>query len=111
MAKLTVKMGGEASTIYGLTGLGDLIVTCMSKHSRNRKAGILIGQGKTIEEAKKEIGMVIESIDNIKIAQELSKKYEVQMPIINAAYNVLFENSDPKEVLNNLMNRVAKFED
>ena len=66
MAKLSIKMGGEPKTIYGLTGLGDLIVTCMSNHSRNRRAGILIGQGKSIEEAKKEIGMTIESIDNIK---------------------------------------------
>lgn len=111
MAKLTIKMGGEGSTIYGLTGLGDLIVTCMSNHSRNRRAGILIGQGKTIEEAKKEIGMVIESIDNIKIAYELSQKYEVEMPIVNSVYNVLFGNLKPEEAINKLMNRVAKFED
>ncbi len=98
MAKLTVKMGGDVNTIYGLTGLGDLIVTCMSGHSRNRRAGILIGQGKTIEEARKEIGMVIESIDNIKIAYELSKKYNVEMPIVDSVYNILFnklsENSN-----------------
>ncbi len=111
MAKLTVKMGGDVNTIYGLTGLGDLIVTCMSGHSRNRRAGILIGQGKTIEEAKKEIGMVIESIDNIKIAYELSKKYDVEMPIVNSVYKVLFENSNPKEEVIKLMNREAKFED
>ena len=111
MAKLTVKMGGDVNTIYGLTGLGDLIVTCMSGHSRNRRAGILIGQGKTIEEARKEIGMVIESIDNIKIAYELSKKYDVEMPIVNSVYKVLFENSDPKEEVIKLMNREAKFED
>lgn len=111
MAKLTIKMGGEGSTIYGLTGLGDLIVTCMSNHSRNRRAGILIGQGKTIEEAKQEIGMVIESIDNIKIAYELSQKYEVEMPIVNSVYNVLFGKLKPEEAINKLMNRVAKFED
>ena len=111
MAKLTIKMGGETSTIYGLTGLGDLIVTCMSNHSRNRRAGILIGQGKTIEEAKEEIGMVIESIDNIKIAYELSQKYNVEMPIVDAVYNVLFGNLDPKEGLIKLMTREAKFED
>ena len=64
----------------------------MSNHSRNRRAGIMIGQGKTIEEAKKEIGMVIESIDNIQIAYELSKKYNVEMPIVNSVYNVLFGN-------------------
>ena len=111
MAKLTVKMGGESSTIYGLTGLGDLIVTCMSNHSRNRRAGILIGQGKTIEEARQEIGMVIESIDNIKIAYELSKKYEVEMPIVDSVYNVLFGNLKPEEAINRLMNRARKFED
>lgn len=111
MAKLTTKMGGDASTIYGLTGLGDLIVTCMSNHSRNRRAGILIGQGKTIEEARQEIGMVIESIDNIKIAYELSKKYNVEMPIVNSVYNVLFGKLEPKEAVIKLMTRGAKFED
>lgn len=111
MAKLTVKMGGDANTIYGLTGLGDLIVTCMSNHSRNRRAGIMIGQGKTIEEAKQEIGMVIESIDNIQIAYELSKKNNVEMPIVNSVYNVLFGNLSPKDAVYKLMNRGAKFED
>lgn len=111
MAKLTVKMGGDASTIYGLTGLGDLIVTCMSNHSRNRRAGIMIGQGKTIDEARQEIGMVIESIDNIKIAYELSKKYNVEMPIVNSVYNVLFGELEPKEAVIKLMTRGAKFED
>ena len=111
MAKLTVKMGGDASTIYGLTGLGDLIVTCMSNHSRNRRAGIMIGQGKTIDEARQEIGMVIESIDNIKIAYELSKKYNVEMPIVNSVYNVLFGELDAKEAVIKLMTRGAKFED
>ena len=111
MAKLTIKMGGDASTIYGLTGLGDLIVTCMSNHSRNRRAGILIGQGKTIEEARQEIGMVIESIDNIKIAYELSKKYNVEMPIVNSVYNVLFGKLEPREAVTKLMTRGAKFED
>lgn len=111
MAKLTIKMGGDAATIYGLTGLGDLIVTCMSNHSRNRRAGIMIGQGKTIEEAKQEIGMVIESIDNIKIAYELSKKYNVEMPIVDAVYNVLFGKLKPEEAVTKLMTREAKFED
>ena len=110
MARLTAKMGGDIATVYGLTGLGDLIVTCMSNHSRNRRAGILIGQGKTIEEAKQEIGMVIESIDNIQIAYELSKKYNVEMPIVNAAYNVLFKNLSAKDALTKLMNRGPKFE-
>lgn len=111
MAKLTVKMGGDVNTIYGLTGLGDLIVTCLSNHSRNRRAGILIGQGKTIEEARQEIGMVIESVDNIKTAYKLSKKYNVEMPIVNAVYHVLFGGLKPREAVANLMTRGAKFED
>ena len=83
----------------------------MSNHSRNRRAGILIGQGKTIEEAKKEIGMTIESIDNIQTAYKLSKKYNAQMPIVNAVYEVLFEGLDAKEAIANLMTRNPKFED
>ena len=111
MAKLSIKMGGEPKTIYGLTGLGDLIVTCMSNHSRNRRAGVLIGQGKTIEEAKQEIGMTIESIDNIKTAYKLSEKYDVEMPIVNTVYKVLFENFDAKQAISDLMVRNPKFED
>ena len=111
MAKLSIKMGGEPKTIYGPTGLGDLIVTCMSNHSRNRRAGILIGQGKTIEEAKQEIGMTIESIDNIRTAYKLSKKYDVEMPIVNTVYEVLFEGLDARKAIANLMTRNPKFED
>ena len=111
MAKLTIKMGADPKTIYGLTGLGDLIVTCLSNHSRNRRAGILIGQGKSIEEAKKEIGMTIEAIDNIEIAYELSKKYDVEMPIVNSIYNILYNNLEPREAVLNLMTRDGKQED
>ena len=110
IARLGTKMGGEEKTFYGLTGLGDLIVTCSSEHSRNRRAGKLIGQGKTIEEARQEIGMVIESIDNIKIAYELSKKYNVEMPIITAIYNVLYNNLNPKDAVFKLMTRDMKYE-
>ena len=111
MAKLTIKMGGQQKTIYGLTGLGDLIVTCLSNHSRNRRAGILIGQGKTIEEAKEEIGMTIEAIDNIEIAYELAKKYNVEMPIVNSIYDILYNNLSPRDALINLMTREKKQED
>ena len=111
MAKLTIKMGGDPKTIYGLTGLGDLIVTCMSAHSRNRRAGILIGQGKTIEEAKKEIGMTIEAIDNIERAYELAKKYSVEMPIVDSIYNILYNDLEPREAVLQLMTREAKIED
>ncbi len=111
MAKLSAKMGGDQKTIYGLTGLGDLIVTCMSNHSRNRRAGILIGQGKTIDEARKEIGMTIESIDNIKTAYKLSQKYNVEMPIVVTVYQVLFEGLNVNQAILNLMTRNPKFED
>ena len=77
ITKLGVTLGGEKETFYGLSGLGDLIVTCLSEHSRNRKAGQLIGQGKTLEETKKEVGMVIESIDNIEVAYELCQKKQL----------------------------------
>lgn len=111
MAKLNIAMGADSKTIYGLTGLGDLIVTCLSNHSRNRRAGILIGKGATIEETKAEIGMTIESIDNIKTAYILSQKYKLDMPIITAAYKVVFENFNPNQAIADLMTRNPKFED
>ena len=103
-------MGGKEETFYGLTGLGDLIVTCMSEHSRNRRAGRLIGKGLTMEEAKKEIGQTIESFDNIEIAKKLSDKYEVEMPIVNAVYDVVFNGVEPREAGRRLMTRGLKFE-
>lgn len=105
ISRLGVAMGGEEKTFYGLTGLGDLIVTCGSQHSRNRKAGFLIGQGHTIEETKKEVGMTIESIDNIEVAHKLSIKYNVEMPICNAVFDVLYNGLDPKEAVEKLMTR------
>ena len=108
--RLGSKMGAEESTFYGLTGLGDLIVTCGSQHSRNRRAGEMIGKGHTIEEARKEIGMVIESVDNIEVAYELSKKYDVEMPITESVYNVLYNGLDPKVAVDNLMTRTLKSE-
>jgi len=110
ISNLGIKMGGKLETFYGLTGLGDLIVTCQSEHSRNRRAGILIGKGKTIEDARKEIGMTIEAIDNIEVAYELSKKYEVDMPIVTTAYEVLYKNLTPNEAVIKLMTRDKKSE-
>ena len=110
IARLGVKLGGEKESFYGLSGLGDLIVTCLSEHSRNRKAGKLIGQGKTLEETKKEVGMVIESIDNIDVAYELGKKNDVYMPIIETVYQVIYENLEPKKAVKNLMTRERKSE-
>lgn len=110
IAELGVALGGEKETFYGLTGLGDLIVTCLSEHSRNRKAGKLIGQGKTIEEARKEVGMVIESIDNIEVAYELGKIKNIEMPILNTVYDILYKNLSPKEGVSRLMQRTKKSE-
>ena len=105
-----VELGGKEETFYGLSGLGDLIVTCLSEHSRNRKAGYLIGQGKTLEETKKEVGMVIESVDNIEVAYELGKLHNIEMPIVETVYKVLYENLDPQEAVKTLMTRDKKME-
>lgn len=110
IARLGTAMGGNEKTFYGLTGLGDLIVTCGSTHSRNRRAGEMIGKGFSIDEAKKEIGMTIESIDNIDVAYELAKKYNVEMPIVNAVYDVLYNGLDPRTAVENLMTRTLKEE-
>ena len=110
LTRLGVALGGEKETFYGLSGLGDLIVTCLSEHSRNRKAGKLIGQGKTLEETKKEVGMVIESIDNIEVAYELGKRNNVYMPIVETVYKVLYENLDPRQAVKELMTRDKKSE-
>ena len=109
--KLGMILGGEKETFYGLSGLGDLIVTCLSNHSRNRKAGLLIGQGRTIEETKKEVGMTIESIDNIEVAKSIADKNNLELPILNAVYDVLYNNLNPKEALDMLMTREKKQED
>ena len=92
-------------------GLGDLIVTCLSQHSRNRRAGELIGKGKTIQEAENEIGMTIESIDNIEVAYQLGKIHNVEMPIVDAVYEILSNKLKPEEAVNMLMNRARKNED
>ena len=103
-------MGAKAETLAGLTGIGDLIVTCASKHSRNRKAGMLIGQGYTMEEATKEVKMVVEGIYSAKAARALAQKYEVDMPIIDIVNQVLFENMSAKEAVVELMEREKRSE-
>ena len=110
ISRLGVELGGDKDTLYGLSGLGDLIVTCLSEHSRNRRAGKLMGQGKTLEETKKEVGMTIESIDNIEVAKKLADKYNVDMPIVNAVYDMLQGKLDPKTGVDMLMTRDKKFE-
>ena len=110
ISELGVALGGDKETFYGLTGLGDLIVTCLSEHSRNRRAGMLIGQGKTVEETRKEVGMVIESIDNIEVAYQLRKNLQIEMPILNTVYDILYNGLDPKEAVIHLMLRDKKSE-
>ena len=110
ISSLGVAMGGEQSTFYGLTGLGDLIVTCASMHSRNRRAGILLGQGKTLDEAIKEVNMVVEGVYSAKSAYMAAKKYNVEIPIIEQVNAVLFENKNPAEAVNELMIRDKKLE-
>lgn len=110
ISRLGVDLGGEKDTFYGLSGLGDLVVTCLSEHSRNRRAGKLMGQGKSLEETKKEVGMTIESIDNIEVAKKLADKYNVETPIINAVYDMIQGKLDPKAGVDMLMTRDKKFE-
>ena len=111
LSRLGVALGGQKETLYGLSGLGDLIVTCLSEHSRNRRAGKLIGQGKSLEETKKEVGMTIESIDNIEVAHELGKLHNIEMPIVESVYGILYKGLTPEEAVNSLMNRTKKSED
>lgn len=110
ISRLGVAMGGKAETFYGLTGIGDLIVTCASVHSRNRKAGVLIGQGKTMDEAMKEVKMVVEGVYSAKAAMLLSQKYNVSMPIIEQVNLVLFENKSADEAVKDLMFRDKRVE-
>ncbi|PJI06653.1 MULTISPECIES: NAD(P)H-dependent glycerol-3-phosphate dehydrogenase [Clostridium] len=108
--RIGVKLGGKPETFFGLTGMGDLIVTCTSMHSRNRKAGILIGKGVSCEEACRKIGMVVEGVKACKTFYELKESLKVSMPITNALYGVLFQNKDPRQQVNELMGRDKKYE-
>ncbi|MGL6202355.1 MAG: NAD(P)H-dependent glycerol-3-phosphate dehydrogenase [Lachnospiraceae bacterium] len=110
ISRLGIKMGGKIETFSGLTGIGDLIVTCASVHSRNRKAGYLIGQGMSMEEAMAEVKMVVEGVYSAKAARALAEKYQVSMPIVEQVNEVLFEGKDPKEAVKELMLRDSKFE-
>ena len=105
ITRLGVKMGGNPSTFHGLSGIGDLIVTCASMHSRNRRAGILIGQGKTMEEAMTEVNAVVEGVYSAKAALALAEKYNVSMPIVEQVNEVLFKGKNVKLALKDLMSR------
>ncbi len=110
ISRLGVEAGAKKQTFYGLTGVGDLFVTCSSKHSRNRSAGILIGQGKTVEEAIKEVGMVVEGVNAVEGAYILAQKYSVSTPIINEMYDIIHNKKTPQEATLNLMTRGKKTE-
>ena len=110
ITRLGVEMGGRAETFSGLTGIGDLIVTCASMHSRNRRAGILIGKGCTMEEAMREVKMVVEGVFSAKAALALSKQYNVSMPIVEQVNAVLFDGVSPKDALRELMLRDRRME-
>lgn len=110
ISRLGTAMGARFETFCGLTGIGDLIVTCASMHSRNRRAGILIGQGKTMEEAMAEVQMVVEGVYSAKAAMGLSEKYHVQLPIIEQVNKVLFEGKTASEAVKDLMLRDKKIE-
>lgn len=110
IARLGVALGADIHTFSGLSGIGDLIVTCTSKHSRNRSAGYLIGQGYTKDEAVKKVGMVVEGISTTYAAYDLSKKMNIDMPIVDAMYDILENNADVRETVNKLMLRERKDE-
>ena len=110
MARLGVALGGRKESFTGLAGVGDLIVTCCSMHSRNRRCGILIGQGMPVEQAVKEIGAVVEGYYAAANARALARQAGVEMPIAQAAYEVLYENRDVHTVLSDLMSRAKRSE-
>ena len=110
ISRLGIAMGADARTFMGLSGVGDLIVTCTSMHSRNRRAGILLGQGKTLKEALDEVHMVVEGVNTASAAYQLSKKYNVEMPIVEEANNILYHGKNAREAVISLMTRDKKEE-
>lgn len=110
ISRLGTAMGGKAETFSGLSGIGDLIVTCASMHSRNRRAGILIGQGKTMEEAMDEVKMVVEGVYSAKAAVALAEKYHIEMPIVEQVNEILFQAKTAKDAVEELMVRDLKSE-
>ncbi len=105
VARLGMKLGAKRETFAGLAGVGDLIVTCTSMHSRNRRAGLLIGQGVEVQEAMKQVGAVVEGYYAASAAYKLAQQYGVVMPITEAAYQVLYQGADVRKIIPNLMNR------
>lgn len=110
IGRLALEMGARVETLEGLSGIGDLIVTCASVHSRNRQAGVLIGKGASMEEAMKEVGQVVEGVYSAKAAIGLAKKYGVELPIAEEVCKVLFSGKSPKMALSDLMQRGRRME-
>ena len=110
IARLGTAMGAKQETFMGLSGVGDLIVTCTSMHSRNRRAGILLGQGKTLQETLDTVHMVVEGVNTAAAAYAMAKKYNVEMPIVEEAYNILYNGADAREAVLRLMTREKREE-
>lgn len=110
IARLGVSLGASAQTFAGLAGIGDLIVTCTSVHSRNRRAGMYIGEGMTAKEAVEKVGMTVEGYKTTQAAYRLAQRQGIDMPIVTECYHVLFEDKDPKQAINDLMGRRKKHE-
>ncbi|WP_026889164.1 NAD(P)H-dependent glycerol-3-phosphate dehydrogenase [Clostridium beijerinckii] len=110
ISRVGISLGGRAETFYGLTGMGDLIVTCTSMHSRNRRAGLLIGKGMSLEDALKEVGMVVEGVKACRAFYQLKERIGISMPITDGLYKGLFEGKNAKSIIDELMNRDKKSE-
>jgi glycerol-3-phosphate dehydrogenase (NAD(P)+) len=110
ITRVGIALGGRVETFYGLTGMGDLIVTCTSMHSRNRRAGLLIGQGMSVEDTLNEVGMVVEGIKACRAFYELKERMGISMPITDGLYKCLFEGKNAKSIVDELMNRDKKSE-
>ena len=110
IVKLGVAMGCKAETFYGLTGIGDIVVTATSKHSRNHNAGVLLAQGNNLEQTLEKIGMVVEGVNALIAAEQLAAKYNVELPIVNAVYAVVYKGANPTDVVNKLFLRKTKSE-
>ena len=110
MARLGKALGSQSSTFYGLTGLGDLVTTCVNAKSRNRSVGEALGQGKSIDEILSSMSMVAEGVETVKAAYKLGKKFKVPMPITNEVYNIIYKNKKPRQAVSDLMQREMKAE-
>ena len=111
LTRLGVAMGGKESTFRGMAGLGDLVLTCTDNQSRNRRFGLAIGRGQDLKQAEAEIGQVVEAVRNAKEVHFLAKDKNVEVPICDAIYQVLYKNLSPQEAARNLLTRDLKFED